>query len=294
MACTSILRIGGPPGSETVISIIKNHLSNHFPSQSDKLQITNKYFTADVQFLAFHEQHEQEQTLNLKEDGILIIFPSDAHIDSLTQIHDELPQDQIGDTLRLCISTSAKSITVITKEYEDRYSQRVLWCLDRGYEYVEVDVTEKGLTDGFDEREKDGFARVVEAMGGTVWSSAIMAAKNRTVAQTLLDHCEDEVGTKEVKVEAADSTNDEPMVNGKECERQKTSEVSDEAKDESVLNNIEDVMKQAKTIREASKGGQLSDQERQSRAGNAAEMLMGLLDQMGFDDDEDDGSSEDE
>jgi len=294
MACTSILRVGGPQGNETAISIIKCHLSNHFPSQSDELQISNKYFTAQVLFLSFHEKQDKPESL--KEDGILFIFPSDAHIESLTQIHDDLPQDQMGDTLRLCISTSAKPPTAITKEYEERYSQRVLWCLDRGYEYIEVDLTEKGLTDGFDEREKDGFARVVEAMGGTVWSSAIMGNGKRTVAQNLLDHCEDEVGTKEVKIEIPESKNEVPMVNGKEYDgSQNTSEVSEDTKDEAALDNIEGVMKEAKRIREASKSGQLSDQDRRSRAGNAAEMLMGLLDQMGFDDEDDnEGSSEDE
>ena len=40
---------------------------------------------------------------------------------------------------------------------------------------MEVDLSEEGLRGGFfDVREKDGFARVVEAIGGTVWSSAVM------------------------------------------------------------------------------------------------------------------------
>ena len=345
MACTSILRMGGPQGSEIAISILKDHLSNHFPSQSSQsqsqsqsqshhLQISNKYFTAQVNLLPFHEQQDQDeaqdqdqiQTLN-KEDGILLIFPSSTHIDNLTQIHDDIPQDKLGDTLRLCISTSAKPIA-ITKEYELLYSQRVLWCLDRGYEYVEVDLSEEGLMRGFDDREKDGFARVVEAMGGTVWSSAVMGKKKKnnvsvSIAQTLLEHCDDEDihNTKEAKEamvgiktkteavlmeeEAAERNTDVQVAKDGEfqlvpdMERSELiseSEVSDETKDEVVFDNIEGVMKEAKIIREASKNGKLSDQERRDRAGNAAEMLMGLLGQMGFDDDDDEGedSSDDD
>lgn len=279
------------------------------------------------------QAHDQIQIQTLiKEDGILLIFPSSTHIDNLTQIHDDIPQDKLGDTLRLCISTSAKPIA-ITKEYEQLYSERVLWCLDRGYEYVEVDLSEEGLIRGFDDREKDGFARVVEAMGGTVWSSAVMGnnkknnnmntVKNASIAQTLLEHCEDE-DVCETKEEAKDgpeakakailmeeevaernkdlqvATDGEfQLVPGMEqseliSEVSQVSQVSDETKDEVVLDNIEGVMKEAKIIREASKNGQLSDQERRDRAGNAAEMLMGLLDQMGFDDDEGEDSSDDD
>ena len=324
MACTSILRMGGPQGSEIAISILKDHLSNHFPSQSSQsqsqhLQISNKYFTAQVHLLPFHEQQDQDQiqTLN-KEDGILLIFPSSTHIENLTLIHDEIPQDKLGDTLRLCISTSAKPI-IITKEYEVLYSQRVLWCLDRGYEYVEVDLSEEGLGRGFDDREKDGFARVVEAMGGTVWSSAVMIGKkeksnnNISIAQTLLDHCDDEDvhNTKEegkkkavlIEEEAAEKNTDVQVAKDEifqlvpDMEQSEIiSEVSEETKDEVVLDNIEGVMKEAKIIREASKTGKLSDRERRDRAGNAAELLMGLLGQMGFDDDDDEGedSSDDD
>ena len=45
---------------------------------------------------------------------------------------------------------------------------------------MEVDLSKEGLRGGFDVHEKDGFARVVEAIGVTVWSSAGMtdAKKN--------------------------------------------------------------------------------------------------------------------
>ena len=45
---------------------------------------------------------------------------------------------------------------------------------------MEVDLRKEVLRGGFDVHEKDGFARVVEAIGVTVWSSAGMtdAKKN--------------------------------------------------------------------------------------------------------------------
>ena len=62
------------------------------------------------------------------------------------------------------------------KMHEESYGT----SLDRWYEYVEVDLRKEVLRGGFDVHEKDGFARVVEAIGVTVWSSAGMtdAKKN--------------------------------------------------------------------------------------------------------------------
>jgi hypothetical protein len=64
------------------------------------------------------------------------------------------------------------------------------------------------------------------------------------------------------------------------------------SKEESVLENIEHIMEEAKRIRHSSRMGQLSDEDRRQRAGNAAEVLMGLLDQMGIYDDVDSSDSD--
>ena len=52
-------------------------------------------------------------------------------------------------------------------------------------------------------------------------------------------------------------------------------------------------MKEAQRIREAAEGNDMSgDDERRERAGNAADMLMGLLYQLAFDDDDDEGGGD--
>jgi len=67
------------------------------------------------------------------------------------------------------------------KEYEMEFSRRVLWCLDRGYEYLEVDFSSEGLRRGMDERDKEGFARVVEAISSCMWSSHVMKSRSGNV-----------------------------------------------------------------------------------------------------------------
>jgi len=51
---------------------------------------------------------------------------------------------------------------------------RVTSCGAWIVEYVEADLSEKGISSGHDARDKEGFARIVEAISGTVWSSAVM------------------------------------------------------------------------------------------------------------------------
>ena len=53
-------------------------------------------------------------------------------------------------------------------------------------------------------------------------------------------------------------------------------------------------MTEAKRIREASQSESMTDEERRQRAGDTAMRLMGLLDKLGFDDDEEDSSNEED
>lgn len=336
-SCISVLRIGGPLGSEESISIIQTELSNHFPfrrTDKQRLLISNKYFTATVQLCPlFHDENEKRHLDKVpsknecdgdnnggdddgdnvnndcvyKEDGILLIFPSnDTQIETLTELHDRILQSNalVGDTLRLCIATCVGNTSIYTtKEHQEEYSKRVLWCLDRGYEYVEVDLSEEGLKEGFDEREKDGFARVIEAIGGTVWSSAVMMKRDGIKAVASIgvgELSEATISTRENNVAAvsvAKAANDVHDDGGADKKKKKNETIDDSvsttsSNEESMLENIEHIMEEAKRIRECSRAGQLSDEERRNRAGNAAEVLMGLLDQMGVYDDVDNTDSD--
>ncbi len=153
MPCTSILRLGGPPGSEVPISILKKELSSHFISNENddnqdcdntNLLIQNKYFHAHIRLLLSSTQdqdqyQDQSAEKDMCEDGIILVFPSSVPINSLTECHTNITHAMnCGDTLRLCISASFGSSTsnIPTKEYEKHYSDRVHWCLDHGYEYI--------------------------------------------------------------------------------------------------------------------------------------------------------------
>jgi len=358
MSCTSILRLTGPSNSEPLIQILRDALASHFkadqpqPSKSDDydddcslvLNMINKYFTANISLqsldkndaLSSHSQKPSSSDTrklrstttatmkNLtKEDGILLVFPSDpsTSVDaSLSLTHESaVKKHQCGDLLRLCISVSMGNKVQKGKAYEEQYSKNVLWCLDRGYEYIEADLTEEGLARGHEDREKDGFARIVEAMMGTVWSSAVMNKQDgknsilkklsctdpispgqtdnskegqsaepkyfNTFPEKVLNQENSDVITVGKTIEHEQKSQEMDMFSLEDEEETAYNAESGVEKKEKLLDNFERAIREAGRIRDASKAGKLSDGERRQRAGDAAVMIMDLLDKIGVDDD---------
>ncbi|KAL7527174.1 hypothetical protein ACHAXR_001835 [Thalassiosira sp. AJA248-18] len=178
-------------------------------TNNNLLTISNRYFDANVLLVGLDDSINNEETTaaaisHHQEDGIVLIFDSSPPLqqllsttttittfDSLDQHHTTATttitnnnnQECSGELLRLCIGTThgPSPLSDGSKKSEEEYSRRVLWCLDRGYEYIEVDLTSEGLQRGFDERDKDGFARVIEAVETCMWSSHVMKTKRNVV-----------------------------------------------------------------------------------------------------------------
>ena len=207
MSNQSILRIG-PIGASNGCSatLLRDALLRHFRpdgggdgdvgNNGNMLAISNRYFDASVLLLGLHQSHLDDGgggAVPPEEDGVLLVF-DDVPIrdvdgeegaptpfvsfDSLDRIHGDAVarNPPMGDLLRLCIGATATASSADDPPtvVEDEYSRRVLWCLDRGYEYVSVDMSEVGTTAGFDRRDKDGYARVIEAVETCMWSCRVM------------------------------------------------------------------------------------------------------------------------
>ena len=185
------------------------------------LHLSNRYFSAQValydvdtsdnndkyySILSDNKEDEFQFPQPWKEDGIvLVIGEQENHLQhehhhhhptdfetALEPLHQRaVANDRAGDLLRLCIvvtNTSKGDDDVDDsnnpEQQDPDFSQRVLWCLDRGYEYVgQVDLSSDGCLQGHDERDKSGFARIVEAIRGTVWSSAVMQTSTQQKLQ---------------------------------------------------------------------------------------------------------------
>lgn len=329
MACYSILRIGPLIDDNAVLlrSAILSHLNKSTsiggnPAE-DQINITNRYFDAAVLLKGLHESVSLDGAL-LQEDGVILMFdasdeaaPSQS-FDSLQHIHSSI-DETAGELLRLCVGVAVGPSPLLdgSKQSEEEYSRRVLWCLDRGYEYVEVDLSEEGMKRGHDARDKDGFARVVEAVECCMWSSHVMKprgsaskvdAKQERAEAISADVGGDRNTDTEVETKVDSTTNNAVdvkreadaiaslMKEVKEAHPQDNTH-DDSRQQEIAFSELEKVMTEAKRIREASQNDSMTDEERRQRAGDTAVRLMGLLEKLGFDDgdeEEEDDSDADE
>lgn len=307
------------------------------PGESNLIELSNKYFTAKV-LLEEICTSSSSTTQSFAEDGLVLVFDSalsnpniassiPASFEAMEAIHNQAVSGDAptppGDLLRLCVGVG-KNESLSSKEYEQQYSRRVLWCLDRGYEYVEADLSEEGISSGHDARDKEGFARIVEAIAGTVWSSAVM--EKRAQSELKKSYAQDAAAATSTTAKEDDNINAyEPpdpsklppvLCNEKDEERERkareallatetsaanidddkimnndTVENKDEAEQERALNALEGSLREAGRIRELSKSGQLSDDERRKRAGDAAMLLMDMMGKMGFESSDDEGEN---
>lgn len=348
---------------------------------SEMLHITNQYFEARVLLerltivpspntaSSLSVEADKEDKINdAEEDGIVLIFflNSQANKEEISKAFNALSRhhqiaessQQCGDLLRLCIGisnhdlmdTTSVSTKICDKEEdeedirnkEEEYTRRVLWCLDHGYEYVEADLTEYGRSIGHEDREKEGFARIVEAVGNTVWSTAKMhprkarhlkssydVDKNNVTSKStntgdarsikIIDTAEgdDSIIPAVVAVEAteveAGTENDTTKHHSTEVTtsqsdlisntttgvRPSTKDVKVESllkqeeseEDESKLESLEFLIKEANRIRDCARQGHISDDERRRQAG---EMAIRLISAFGDEDFFGDSDSEDE
>lgn len=324
MSNHSIVRIGPLNSNDGCYTTqLRSSLLNYFATSSSssneggdpknalhRLAISNRYFDASVVFAGLNEATNDiigpsESTV---EDGIILVFDSsptasqDVCFDSLNKLHDDAEKStDLGDLLRLCVGVSFGTSPLAdgTKASEEEYSRRVLWCLDRGYEYVEADMSPIGIESGHNDRDKEGFARIVEAVSSCMWSSRVM--KKRTAVTTTSPAVAVNNDTEKAKANADNATKSDP---NSDAEREKaavanlmegvdqdeeTKNATDEIRQqEMAFHELERVMADAKYIRESSQNDSMSDEERRKRAGDTALRMMELFDVLGLGDDEED------
>jgi hypothetical protein len=307
-------------------------------------RISNKYFTANVLLEDIGATTSTQSTTTTtirKEDGVILVFDalqsnpdrpmnssSAATFDSLSLAHEATENnDGAGDLLRLCVGvslTSPSSPEELRGQQADKeYSRRILWCLDRGYEYVEADLSQEGQAKGHGERDKEGFARIVEAIQGTVWSSAVMLQSKTKQLKDSYQEDKSKAMDQEEKEEenpyeppdpskfgafSSASTTEEPppstalsaaadedaiglVLNPEEVGPQEIAALRQDLEADQLFEKMEGVLREASKIRDASKTGEMTDDQRRDRAGDAAMALVNLMTQFGLD--EDDGSQMD-
>lgn len=334
-----MLRVASPTEyADNALHQLTQRLANHFGSKGPPpstrkspemttLLLSNRYFSARVALKSIHDDTPSPDGLTLKEDGILLLSTTED-LRGLDTIHEQAISRGAGDLLRICVVVTTgtevpqqhQHLYKTPKEIEEEYAKCVLWCLDRGYEYIpSCDLSDEGVSRGHDERDKDGFARLVEAIQGTVWSSAVMVGRgsNALIAPVESSPSPSSPGLAATQQQSTHKRNLENERNREEMARKALLEGFNEEDDnntpanadaeiglmrpvhhentkreqvhnEHYFDQFEGAIREAARIRDLSLSGQLSDQERRQRAGDAALMLCELLDQAGFDEGESD------
>eukprot|EP00815_Leptocylindrus_aporus_P002150 CAMPEP_0116074790 /NCGR_PEP_ID=MMETSP0322-20121206/16227_1 /TAXON_ID=163516 /ORGANISM="Leptocylindrus danicus var. apora, Strain B651" /LENGTH=360 /DNA_ID=CAMNT_0003564681 /DNA_START=47 /DNA_END=1129 /DNA_ORIENTATION=+ len=311
------------------------------------LNIQNKYFHASVRLLSFDDDDDDDDDdgggggggCNRSqdgwvEDGIVLAFQSYKKINcnsssySITAGFDNAIESfcaregvggYSGELLRLCIAIDCESRMgkdIDQNEYEKEYSRRVLWCLDHGFEYVDAcDLSLEGVKSGHDEREKEGFARVIEAISSTLWSTARMHQRSvtrmtGTVATVQVDEVERRDGYSSKDIVDGESQERDTLKKTDIIEKQraalpkfsheetKTKPIKCAEDEEIAYDELEKLMGEAQIISKEAKSGNLSDESRRQRAEETAMRLMEILDSLdqgpeNFEDDSDNDSGND-
>lgn len=341
MSCISVVRLG-PTDDNVSAGMLRNAVLDFFAKKqgaeavtsNDSFHVTNKYFDAKILLREISStENPSGLDLPLKEDGIILVFDAaksnpDLVVDgvgsfgSLGFVHDKAEEAGGGELLRLCVGVTVGSMDaseIRGQAYEKEYARRINWCLDRGYEYVECDLSRDGISKGHDERDKEGFARVVEAIGGTMWSSAVMSKSKKDVLKKSYDeeaaaveHANEyippdpsillssdegrEERARQAILEQSGITQETEMQSsegaGQENVNPDRSQQQREREQERIFDNLESALRQAASIREMSRTADLSDDDRRKRAGDAADLLMTLMQQSGMDDSDEDEEEE--
>lgn len=341
MSCISVVRLG-PTDDNICAGMLRNSILDFFARQqgadavpsNDTFCVSNKYFDAQVLLRGIEESSNNDTTTTAnvqqgappKEDGIILVFDAaksnpDLVVDtaasfgSLGMVHDEAVKHGAGDLLRLCVGVTIgpmQAAELRGQAYEKEYARRINWCLDdgRGYEYVECDLSPEAIVQGHEAHDKEGFARVIEAISGTMWSSAVMNKTKKTalkqsyqeesaqIAEQENDYVPPDpsmlLGDEEAREERARQAileqrgieqEGQVQLGGQENENPaQNSQQQREREQERMFDNLESALRQASSIREMSRAGELSDDDRRKRAGDAADLLMTLMQQAGVDD----------
>jgi hypothetical protein len=286
---------------------------------ANDVYLSNKYFTAiiSLQDLQHRAPASAPSTDRGTEDGVILVFdeylsnletaaaasPALSSFNAVASLFETILQDEDrptspGDMLRLCVGVSLESTsTTASTASEAEYSRRVLWCLDHGFEYVMAEISPDAVQRGHDTRDKEGFARIMEAIHGTIWSSAVMNNNKNYRSMAQLVEATTSSTTSTRKPTTAEHTKKGASIPASmelTAHANGGPDVAPVPQDPpDAADTFDETIQQAKRIREVSQTTDLSDDARRKRAGDAAKLVLTMMNEMGIDDDDDDNEEVD-
>jgi hypothetical protein len=169
---------------------------------SAKLSIQNKYFDADLVCHGVSTKEEDDAHVDAAEyEGTIIVVPAEEQF---------LGSSKLATLGASCNETGHEFKAFVLLKSDSTETDPALdnqstmeWCLDHGFEYIEVDISD--LIAGWQDREKDGLPRLMEAINSVMWSSCRRKSSPAAVAQSASSAASTSAASAESKLSDAPS-----------------------------------------------------------------------------------------
>jgi hypothetical protein len=234
----------------------------------------------------------------------------------------------VTDSIQMTESTLSESAVTVTSDNQSELDVKLLvhwkssgspdlddaertsrfeWSLDHGFEFIEIDAT--NVTHGWENREKEGLPRLIEALHSNMWStmvrkdpnvqklpsSSVFTRVEATVARE--DRCpvpavgtgpHSGLGDITASVSpSATASGPNTSLAVKPTDANVDINGDDDEEDKELMGKFEEIIGQARQYRQQAAEGTVSDEERLSRAEHVARALAAMLNITDDDDDED-------
>ena len=131
------------------------------------MAIKNRYYSANVTVMCLDVASAAESGQMSGADACVVVNPPD-----LSALSAVLADHDFGTRLMVRL-LDGPEVEGEEGSEDESPSELLLWCLDHGFELVTADRSNLFVT--WSEREKDGLARVVEALQPTMWTGMVKA-----------------------------------------------------------------------------------------------------------------------
>ena len=277
-----------------------------FSGGEKKLRLTTRYYNAVVKMeVCSLSSADGTSAAMIGMDACVAVNPSDmAELAAMLASVEQTNEKELSTRLMVRLLDRAEAMQGErgVNEEDGAASEALLWCLDHGFELVEVDRSDLFATWG--EREKEGVARVLEALEATMWPSMLRKEKDEMIepvpplaqaADVNVNAPTMEKGCGNALPKPKESEDFPPMPESlmkdipNPTDREPEPEEMQGPSGEKLETFFDDFLQKARQVRETALKGEVSDAERRDRAAKMASQLAVF---MGLDGDSDENDSD--
>lgn len=254
------------------------------------LRFNTKYYTADCDSTLLY--FEDSNFIQISNDAIKNIESLIIVLSNQLSVEKQLLEltDKVKDqTIDLKFLILLQTISGDDSCQSSRRKQWFEWSLDNGYEFIEIDP--ENAVQGWEDREKEGLPRLMEALVAHTWSNLERCVPGHPVSTNSSQRKSNELPIRNEVLESLDERNDESFSLESSLPTNSATNISQIGQESDILSDDSDseemdselwnfmaqAVSQGKQVRDAVLSGSISDDERRRRAELFATQLLSLM-----------------